>query len=110
MSLGTILRVSQQDAGQGEIITADVTFGPNYQTNGEPITAQKLGFRVGSELNSVSTSQEGDRGFEYEQDPDPKKRHQGKLLAYEETAGKIGEVLNGTDLSGVTVRVTAVGR
>lgn len=104
----TVSKLSQDDIGLGEIIVADVTFGSSYPAGGEPISARDLGFRVGSELRSVATSQEGVRAFEYEADANLGDR--GKFLVYEETAGVLAEVSPGTDLSAVTVRVTVVGR
>lgn len=105
----TIAVKSKQDVGNGEIVVADITFDTSYPTGGEPLTAKDLGFRVGSELWDVQTSQEGVRAFEWEQDANLK--HTGKFLAYEEDGGGVlAEVADTTNLSAVTVRVSARGR
>lgn len=55
MSL-TITNVRKDDVGLGQRITDDVTFDASYSWGGELVTAQALGFRVGSRLDSVQAT------------------------------------------------------
>jgi len=86
-------------------VRVDITFDASYVTNGEPLTAADLGL---GRINQLISDQGGlganfGRVIQYDRD-------NGLLLAFEGNGtAALREVPNATDLSDLTVRVTAVG-
>lgn len=76
MSL-TISTVRKSDVDNGQRIVADVTFDSSYPWGGEAITAQDLGFRIGSALDLIQSAPVDRYLFEFL--PDASYPHQGKL-------------------------------
>jgi len=86
-------------------VRVDVTFDASYVTNGEPLTAADLGL---GRVNQLSSDQGGlgtDFGRVIQYD-----RANELLLAFEGNGvAPLREVPNATDLSDLTVRITAYG-
>jgi len=86
-------------------VRVDITFDASYVTNGEPLTAADLGL---ARVNQLSSDQGGlgtDFGRVIQYD-----RANELLLAFEGNGvAPLREVPNATDLSDLTVRVTAYG-
>lgn len=61
--------VDRQDIGDAERIVADVTFDSSYPWDGESISAQDLGFRIGGKLFFVHPSTKGKYRLESISDP-----------------------------------------
>lgn len=87
-------------------VRVDITFDASYVTNGEPLTPADLGL---GRINQLISDQGGlgsdfGRVIQYDRDNE-------LLLAFEGngTDSPLREVPNATDLSDLTVRVTAVG-
>jgi len=86
-------------------VRVDITFDASYITNGEPLTAADLGL---GRINQLISDQGGlgtdfGRVIQYDRD-------NGLLLAFEGNGtAPLREVPNATDLSDLTVRVTALG-
>lgn len=87
-------------------VRVDITFDASYLTNGEPLTAADLGL---SRVNQLVSDQGGlgtdfGRVVQYDRD-------NGLLLAFQVglASNPMVEVPNATDLSDLTVRVTAMG-
>lgn len=86
-------------------VRVDITFDSSYITNGEPLTAADLGL---ARVNQLISNQGGlgtdfGRVIQYDRDNE-------LLLAFEGNGvNPLREVPNATDLSDLTVRVTALG-
>ena len=87
-------------------VRLDITFDSSYPTGGEALTAADLGL---SRVNQLISDQGGlgaadGRVIQYDRDNE-------LLLAFESAgaAQAMAEVINATDLSDLTVRVTALG-
>jgi hypothetical protein len=86
-------------------VRVDITFDASYVTNGEPLTAADLGL---ARVNQLISDQGGlgtdfGRVIQYDRDNE-------LLLAFEGNGtAPLREVPNATDLSDLTVRVTALG-
>jgi hypothetical protein len=87
-------------------VRVDITFDDSYLTNGEPLTPADLGL---SRVNQLVSDQGGlganfGRVIQYDRDNE-------LLLAFESAGANAAmeEVGNATDLSDLTVRVTAYG-
>lgn len=108
--MASAVKVNSEDVGMGETIVSTVTMSNSYTTDGEALTAQDLGFRVGERLDLVALG--GASGYVLEWVPDATYPDRGKVKVYEEadSAGAMAEVGNGTDLATVTFRAVAFGR
>lgn len=82
MPLGAITKVKSHDVGDGEILTADVVMPAVYARGGDELTAEALGFRTGTRLDSVQVDPTGARRVRFVSDATRQDR--GKLQVFDE--------------------------
>ena len=105
--MGLLLRKDDQGdtGGFEETIRAVATFDAVYATGGVPVDVSEVPFRVKTRLDSLEFDSHPTFAFEFERT----NVRSGNLVIYNAVGG-LSEVANGTDLSAVSVGVTAKGR
>jgi len=102
----TLANREDLSVGNKRGVRVDITFDASYPTNGEPLTPADLGLGRINQLISDQGGLGSDFGRVIQYD-----RENELLLAFQsiDAAAAMAEVPNATDLSDLTVRVTAVG-
>ncbi len=101
----TFAILNKDEVGLSENVRVTMEFDAPYTTGGVAVSAADFPFRVKTKLDKMCFAVHPTFAFEYERATD----RTGKILVYD-SAGGLTEVANGTDLSGVSLFVTAQGR